>query len=176
VTGKRFGHPKRSGVGTPVVFAGDVHPESAERLSSNSPDLGRCRFAFADGRRCALPASPHSDGLCYTHAHATRRRLRPSDLIRELESISSSPIDNAHVHRLLAKLPAAADGVLSPKDASIIRQNCALMLQCATLSKGEPLPEPRGSEWNLVVSILNSDGDDENENHDDELSRFPENR
>jgi hypothetical protein len=145
VTRKRFGHP-----------ANDVHPEPAEGLSSNSADLDRCRFAFADGRRCALPAAPQSDGLCYTHAHAPRRRLRPSDLIRELESISSSPIDNTHVHRLLAKLPTAtADGVLSPKDASIIRQNCALMLQCGTLSRGEPLPEPRGSEWNFVVSILN---------------------
>jgi hypothetical protein len=164
-----------------VVFTGDFQPEPAEGLSSNSTDLdrstSRCRFAFADGRRCALPAAPHSDGLCHPHAHAPRRRLRPSDLIRELESISSSPIDNTHVHGLLAKLPAAvADGVLSPRDASIIRQNCALMLQCATLSRGEPLPEPRGSEWNFVVSILNSDDDEENENHDDEIFPFSESR
>jgi hypothetical protein len=83
----------------------------------------------------------------------------------------SSPNDTTHVYRLLAKIPeAVADGVLTPKDASIVRQLCALMLQCA-LPKSEPLPEPRGSEWNFVVSVLNSDDDDD----DAELSPFPAN-
>jgi hypothetical protein len=163
-----------------VAFTGDLRPEPANGISSNSrshgsvhsssPDFPRCAFSFADGRRCALPAAPQSNGLCYHHAHAPHRRLRPSDLIRELESISSSPIDNTHVHRLLAKIPAAvADGVLTPKVAIIARQLCAVMLQCA-LPKSEPLPEPRGSEWNFVVSILNSDDDD-----DAQLSPAPSN-
>jgi len=141
------------------------------RKRSTTPDSPRCRFSFSDGRRCALPAATASDGLCYHHFHTPRRRFRRSDLIRELESMPSSPTDTTHVHRLLAKIPAAvADGVLTPKDASLIRQLCALMLQCA-LPKSAPLPEPRGSEWNFVASILNSDDDDDQP----ELSPSPAN-
>jgi hypothetical protein len=128
-----------------------------------SLDSLRCRLSLADGRRCALPASPASDGLCYHHFDAPRRPLRRSDLIRELESVpstpSSGPKDSTHVHRLLAKIPAAvADGFLTPKDASLVRQLCALMLPCA-LPASVPLPEPRGSEWNFLVSILKSNDD-----------------
>jgi hypothetical protein len=59
--------------------------------------------------------------------------------------------------------------------------------QCG-LSRGEPLPEPRSSEWNFVVSILNSDDDEISlcsrlmtkgwrlKASHDELSPFPENR
>jgi hypothetical protein len=143
--------------------------------SPNSRKARRCRLYFADGRRCALPAATDSDGLCYNHFHTRRRPLRRSDLIRELESMPSTATDSTHVHRLLAKIPAVVgEGALTPKDASLIRQLCALMLQCA-VPKSAPLPEPRGSEWNFVVSILNSDDDANNNADEPELSPSPAN-
>ena len=53
------------------------------------PSENRCQLRFADERRCALLAHPQGDGLCYPHAHSPQRRLRPSDLTRELASPSS---------------------------------------------------------------------------------------
>ena len=36
---------------------------SSKRL--DLPDAPLCRFSFADGRRCALPAHPAHDGFCF---------------------------------------------------------------------------------------------------------------
>src|ERR1700692_3808741 len=85
----------------------------------------RCRLQFADGRRCALPAHPQDDGLCYPHAHAPPRRLRPSDLTRALASPSGATVPDAKTHRLLDKLPAAvADGTISTSEARVLRHLC----------------------------------------------------
>ncbi len=72
-----------------------------------TPAFPVCCFSFADGRRCALPASPRSNGLCYTHAHAVHRPLRLSDLVRELTTSDDSPASAPQIHRFLAKLPRA---------------------------------------------------------------------
>ena len=118
------------------------HTESSE---------SRCQFRFADGRRCrlpavsgqalpaitkaGLPASTSSSGLCYPHANAPNRRLRPSDLIRELASPAGALVPDAKIHRLLAKLPIAlADGTIPQDQFRAMNSICYVMLQCSRLS------------------------------------------
>ncbi|HTB95315.1 MAG TPA: hypothetical protein VK728_20955 [Candidatus Sulfotelmatobacter sp.] len=102
---------------------------------STEPSENRCQLRFADGRRCALPAHPQGDGLCYPHAHSPHRRLRPSDLTRELASHSGTPIPAEKIHRVLAKLPIAiADGTISLDQFCAMKNLCSLMLQCSRLS------------------------------------------
>lgn len=69
----RFGHPRK-----------DVRPDPAEGLFSYFPSVFLSRCACLPPAGQALPAHPQCDGLSYPHAHAPRRRLRPSDLTREL--------------------------------------------------------------------------------------------
>ncbi len=96
-----------------------------------TPAFPVCRFSFADGRRCALPASPESNGLSYTLAHAVHRPLRPSDLARELTTPYDSPASAPQIHRFLAKLPRAlAEGLITRQDVRTYTNLCNLMLQC----------------------------------------------
>ncbi|HET6931042.1 MAG TPA: hypothetical protein VFI45_12035 [Candidatus Acidoferrum sp.] len=107
-----------------------------------NPPESRCQLQFADGRRCALPAHPQGNGLCYPHAHSPHRKLRPSDLIRELASPSGAPSDTlvpaAKIHRVLAKLPIAlADGTISQDQFRAMNSICYVMLQCSRLSTAD---------------------------------------
>jgi len=91
----------------------------------------RCQLRFADGRRCALPAHPQGNGLCYPHAHAPHRRLRPSDLTRELITPRSTVVPAHKICRVLAKLPiAVSEGLFSPQEAGALTALCNLMLGC----------------------------------------------
>jgi hypothetical protein len=95
-----------------------------------SPD-NRCELRFADGRRCALPAHSQGNGLCYPHAHAPHRRLRPSDLTRELITPRGTVVPARKIRRVLAKLPiAVAEGLFSPQEAGALTALCNLMLGC----------------------------------------------
>jgi hypothetical protein len=125
------------------------------------PAENRCQLRFADGRRCALPAHPQGDGLCYPHAHAPPRRLRPYDLTRELTSLPGATVSDAKIHRLLAKLPAAvADDTISPSDAHQLEHLCNLMLQCSRLLSATKLPaDTDDPDWNFVATLLNDDDD-----------------
>jgi hypothetical protein len=121
----------------------------------------RCQLRFADGRRCALPAHPQGDGLCYPHAHAPHRRLRPSDLTRELASPSGAAIPAAKIHRVLAKLPIAlADGTISPSQFGALYQLCCSLLQCSRLSATELPSNTHDPNWNFVATLLNEDDDE----------------
>ena len=107
------------------------------------PTDTRCQLRFADGRRCALPAHPQDDGLCYPHSHAPHRRLRPSDLTRELITTPGTLVPARKIRRVLAKLPAAvADGLFSPSEAGLLTHLCNLMLGCNRQSRSNPSPEP----------------------------------
>jgi hypothetical protein len=58
---------------------------SAKRVELPGSPL--CRFAFADGRRCALPAHPDHHGFCLPHG-SRRKRSAPSDnLTRDLSNL-----------------------------------------------------------------------------------------
>jgi len=146
-------------------------------MTTKHPDTSdtRCQLRFADGRRCALPAHPQGDGLCYphAHAHAPHRRLRPSDLTRELACPSGATVPDAKIHRVLAKLHIAlADGTISRSQFGVLYQLCCSLLQCNRLSATELPANTHDSEWNSVASLIN-EAPKENRH---ELSPLPANR
>lgn len=55
----------------------------------DSPETPLCRFAYKDGRCCAMPAHPDYDGLCYSHGTPTPRASRQDNLLRELAPLAS---------------------------------------------------------------------------------------
>ncbi len=121
----------------------------------------RCQLHFADGRRCALPAHHQGNGLCYPHAHAPHRRLRPSDLTRELITPRGTVIPAHKIRRVLAKLPVAvAEGLFSPSEAGLLTHLCNLMLGCNRQSRTKPLYKPIADDYNFLSSLL-ADADDE---------------
>jgi hypothetical protein len=110
------------------------HPETSDT---------RCQRRFADGRRCALPAAPEFDGLCYPHAHSPHRRLRPSDLTRELSPSQDALIPAHKLRRILAKLPVAvAEGLFTPREAGALIGLCNLMLACNRQARANPHANP----------------------------------
>ena len=107
-----------------------------------SPD-NRCQLRFADGRRCALPAHPRGNGLCYPHAHAPHRRLRPSDLTRELITSPGTLVPARKIRRVLAKLPTAvSEGLFSPLEAGALTALCNLLLSCNRDARANPHANP----------------------------------
>ena len=100
------------------------------------PAFPVCRFTFADGRRCTLPASAESNGLCYPHTHAAIRPLRRSDLVRVLSNPDDSPPNAAQIQRFLAKLPRAlAEGLITQKEVRNFIYLRNVLLQCERASK-----------------------------------------
>jgi hypothetical protein len=122
------------------------------------PTDTRCQLRFADGRRCALPAVPNSDGLCYPHAHAPHRRLRPSDLTRELITPRGTVVPAHKIRRILAKLPiAVSEGLFSPQEAGALAALCNLMLSCNRDARANPRLKPTATDRNFLSSLLAED-------------------
>ena len=118
----------------------------------------RCQLRFADGRRCALPAAPDSDALCYPHAHAPHRRLRPSDLARELLTPRGTVVPAHKIRRVLAKLPiAVAEGLFSPSEAGSLIALCNLMLSCNREARKNPFLESIPTDRRILASLLEAD-------------------
>ena len=122
------------------------------------PSHDRCQLRFADGRRCALPAHPQGNGLCYPHDHAPHRRLRPSDLTRELITSRGTLVPARKIRRVLAKLPiAVADGTISPRQAGALTALCNLMLACNRQARANPFLEPISGDWNSLSALFSED-------------------
>jgi len=104
------------------------------------------------------PLIPKATASATPHAHAPHRRLRPSDLNRELASPSGAPIPAAKIHRVLAKLPIAlADGTISLSQFRVLNHLCSVLLQCSRLAADELLTDPRDPDWSFVSSLLNNE-------------------
>jgi hypothetical protein len=135
--------------------------------SAITPAFPVCRFSFADGRRCAQPASAESNGLCYTHAHAAPRSLRPSDLARELTTPGDSLATAQQIHRFLAKLPRAlAEGLITRKELHNYIYTSNVMLQCLRdiAERDTPKRRPARSRQNATPAVSSSATETENEN------------
>jgi hypothetical protein len=126
-------------------------------MTTKNPETSdnRCQLRFADGRRCALPAHPQGNGLCYPHAHAPHRRLRPSDLTRELSPSQDALIPTHNLRRILTKLPiAVAEGLFTPREAGALTALCNLMLSCNREARANPLLESIHANRRILASLL----------------------
>jgi hypothetical protein len=105
-----------------------------------------------------LPAHPQGDGLCYPHAHAPHRRLRPSDLTRELAPSQDALIPTRNLRRILTKLPiAVAEGLFSPREAGALTALCNLMLSCNRDARANLRLNPTATHRNFLSSLLAED-------------------
>jgi hypothetical protein len=145
--------------------------------SAIAPAFPVCRFSFADGRRCAQPASAESNGLCYTHAHAAPRPLRPSDLARELSNPDDSPASAEQIHRFLAKLPRAlAEGLITRKELRNYIYMSNVMLQCLRDIAERDAPKRKAGRSRQDAASPVSPSAAETENENVHLTAYPTDR
>jgi hypothetical protein len=150
---------------------------AVSRDSAITPAFPVCRFSFADGRRCAQPASAESNGLCYTHAHAAPRTLRPSDLARELSNSDDSPASAEQIHRFLAKLPRAlAEGLITRKELRNYIYMSNVMLQCLRDIAERDAPKRKAGRSRQGAASPVSPSAAEIENENARLTGYPTDR
>src|ERR1700759_2128399 len=66
-----------------------------------------CRRTYKDGRRCAQPAHPDYDGLCYNHGTMRPRGSRNDNLRRELKPLLQSGFSQYDIHHAMPAVSSA---------------------------------------------------------------------
>jgi hypothetical protein len=121
----------------------------------HSPEFPLCRFAFADGRHCALPAHSHRDGLCPPHFAALNRQTKPRNPARRLSRLSSNPLSEAEVLQIISDLKGAiASQTISPNKAATMTYIGNVLLSCLRASKTAAFREGAGPDWEAIRELL----------------------
>ena len=126
------------------------------RTALPSPD--RCRFAFADGRRCRQLAHASFDGLCYTHGTFAPRASRQDNFLRELAPITGpAPTDKDYqrTYRTLARAVIARR--VSAERAAALLQLTNVMRRSQRNAQAESFHCHCGSTWDHLVDLLDDD-------------------
>ena len=95
-----------------------------------------CKFKFANGRVCGLPAHPKHDGLCLSHARLLNDKppQREDDLATELASPGGDFTTQIDINHVLGKLfDALASNRVSTRRASTLAY---IACQLAQTQKG----------------------------------------
>lgn len=126
-------------------------------MSSTSSDVcaDPCVFAFADGRRCTMPAASASDyGLCYFHHQQYIERLNKQhageQICRGLADDINTACDLSAAFTNLFR--ATALGYIKPKTAHTLTYLGNLMLQTHLLAKQEYESAFENDPWPDVVA------------------------
>jgi hypothetical protein len=119
------------------------------------PGAPLCRFAFADGRHCALPAHAQCDGLCPSHFNALNLATKANDPARHLSPLSWKYLNEADVKQLLANLRDAVDSqAMSRKRAGALNYVCSVLLQSIRQEKADSLRKGSGRDWDEIRKLL----------------------
>ena len=122
---------------------------------NQSPEFPLCRFAFVDGRHCALPAQPHSDGLCPPHFAAWNRRTKPRNPTRHLSNLSDKPLNETDVLQIMADLKGQiASKTISANKASTMSYIGNVLLSCLRASKVAAFRDGAGPEWDAIRELI----------------------
>jgi len=122
---------------------------------NHSSEFPRCRFAFADGRRCALPAPPRRDGLCPPHFAALNRQTKPRNPARRLSQLDSHPLNEAEVLQIISDLKGAiATQTISPDKAATMTYIGNVLLSCLRASKAAAFREGAGPAWDAIRKLV----------------------
>jgi hypothetical protein len=122
---------------------------------NHSPEFRLCRFAFADGRHCALPAHPHCDGLCPPHFAALNRQTKPRNPARSLSHPNFNPLNETDVLQIIADLKGAiADKTIPPNKAATMTYINNVLLSCLRASKTAAFREGAGPDWDAIRKLL----------------------
>jgi len=122
-------------------------------MSDQKPDPffdGLCKFEFADGRHCRMPAHPEHKGYCLSHAAARRRSFhREDDLIEELSSPTGDYFSQIDINHVLGRLfEALAANRVSPRRAATLAYIGQLLLRS---QKGAHF---EANNWNNELKTL----------------------
>jgi len=127
-------------------------------MSTRRPDPDHhCRFAFADGRHCRMPAHPSFDGLCYTHGTLAPRASRQDNFLRELAPLSGaspSAADYRHAHSAIAR--AVFYRRISPERAAALLQLSNALRHSQRLSQDESVQSGCGPAWDTLRQLLDN--------------------
>jgi hypothetical protein len=114
-----------------------------------------CHFTYADGRRCTLPQSSNTFGLCHDHARKYHALLdaREADAVlrhvtRFLENPNRTPTELCAA--LAALFVVTAEGHVKPKTAARLTYRVQCLLQ-SPLSAGRSGQEVTRTEPNAVT-------------------------
>jgi hypothetical protein len=119
------------------------------------PEFPLCRFSFADGRHCALPARPHRDGLCPPHFAALNRQAKPRNPARRLSQLTSNPLNEAEVLQIIGDLKGAiASKTISPSKAATMAYIGNVLLSCLRASKTAAFREGAGPDWDAIRKLV----------------------
>ena len=117
-----------------------------------------CRFPFADGRRCAQPAHPDYDGLCFTHGTLAPRASREDNLLRELAPLANGSSSVKARNRALKALARAIDANrLSPDLAATLLRLSRLIEQTGRSADQESFATQSGPAWDQLRRLLDQD-------------------
>jgi hypothetical protein len=119
------------------------------------PNAPLCRFSFADGRRCALPAHPAYNGLCFHHGTLRPRASRNDNLLRELEPLMRKGVTEADLHNALSALSrAVAARRMSRQKAATLAYLGLVLFQSDQLATQEEFRTGAGPCWDRVHALL----------------------
>lgn len=121
----------------------------------HSPDSPLCRFSFADGRHCKMPAHPDCDGLCYTHGTLAPRASRQDNFLRELAPLSNgSPTPEDFRHAFSAISRALAHQRIEPSRAAALANIAELLRRLQRRANEDDFRSARGSVWDALRDFL----------------------
>jgi hypothetical protein len=124
---------------------------------NHSPEFPLCRFAFADGRHCALPAQPQRGGLCPPHFAALNRQTKPKNPARGLSRLTSNPLNETDVLQIISELKGAiASKSISPNKAATITYIGNVLLSCLRASKAAAFRDGAGPEWDAIRELIDA--------------------
>ncbi len=114
-----------------------------------SDPFNLCRFTFANGRMCGLPAHPKHDGLCLTHGRRSNPEPREDDLSAELASPAGDFITQIDINHVLGRLfTALASNRISSRRAGTLAYIGCLLTQTQQGAKKE------AARWELDAATF----------------------
>jgi hypothetical protein len=113
----------------------------------------RCQFIYADGRRCAQQCQQDHRTLCSTHADREAKRLAPSEIAKQLATLSGEFKTASDVNHALGKVwTLLAESRIQRRDAITFAYIAQLMLQSLPSVESEIKVHRGYKAWGAAVN------------------------
>ena len=126
----------------------------------NAQDVSLCRFTFADGRRCRLPARPDFDGLCFQHGTFRPRASRQDNFLREIQPLAQGSCRQRDIHRAQRALSRASEEHrISPEAVGDFDRLASLIRLSGRYAQEEQFAAGLGHDWDAIRKLLDDPDD-----------------
>jgi hypothetical protein len=121
---------------------------SKKQKSSRIDVSVRCRYAFADGRRCSMLRWNGHPVFCLSHAHQEQQLLHAGHLGKELATLSGDFRTVTDLNHALGKLFAAvAHNRIPPRNAAVLAYIGQLLMHSVPEVKSETIRSEGSAAW-----------------------------